>query len=214
MTRSEPPTLESTKLREASPEGGASSRRSSPRRAGDEPRPAGPSADERRAADPARRRRGRLLLAAFVVLLALTWALVAEPFRIPSESMEPTLRPGDQVLLDKLAYRLGSAHRDDLAVFHSPEGGEISLKRIVGLPGDRIGIEDGVLSVNGHLEREAYVNYRLTDSVYFGPVTVPPGHVFVMGDNRSNSRDSREYGAVSEKALMGRVLLRLWPLSR
>jgi signal peptidase I len=213
MTRSKPPTHESTELREASPEGGASSRRPSRPPAG-EPRPAGRYADERRAGDPARRRRGRLLLAAFVVLLALTWAFVAEPFRIPSESMQPTLRPGDQVLLDKLAYRLGSPHRDDLVVFHSPEGGEISLKRIVGLPGDRIGVEDGVLSVNGHREREAYVNYRLTDSVYFGPVTVPSGHVFVMGDNRSNSRDSRDYGPVSEKALMGRVLLRLWPLSR
>ncbi len=145
--------------------------------------------------------------------LALIWAFVAEPFRIPTESMEPTLRPGDQVLLNKLAYRFGSPHRNDLAVFRSPDGGEISLKRIVGLPGDRIGIEDGVLKVNGHLERESYVDYRFTDSVYFGPITVPAGHVFVMGDNRSNSRDSRVFGAIDEDLIVGRAFVRVWPVT-
>ena len=189
--------------REAPPEGGAS------RCEG-----VGQAGGEKPVAERTQRRGRRAPLLGLVVLLALTWAFVAEPFRIPSESMEPTLRPGDQVLLDKLSYRLGSPHRDDLAVFRSPDDGEIALKRIVGLPGDRIGIEDGVLKVNGHLKRETYVDYRFTDSVYFGPVTVPPGHVFVMGDNRSNSRDSRDYGPVAEKDLMGRVLVRFWPLSR
>jgi signal peptidase I len=155
-----------------------------------------------------------VLLAGALVTLVLIVAFVAEPFRIPTESMEPTLRPGDQVLLNKLAYRFGSPHRGELAVFKSPDGGEIALKRIVGLPGDRVGIADGVLTVNGKLTREAYVNYRFTDSVYFGPITVPAGHVFVMGDNRADSEDSRDYGPVSEDALMGRVAVRLWPLSR
>jgi signal peptidase I len=157
------------------------------------------------------------LLAVAGLLIVIAWpvrAFVAEPFAIPSESMAPTLRPGDHVLVDKLSYRLGDPTRGDLVVFRAPGDGAIAVKRIVGLAGDRVGIADGVLAVNGHLQRESFVDYPHMDSVYFGPVVVPAGDVFVLGDNRADSRDSRDYGAVPRRSLIGRVLTTLWPLIR
>jgi signal peptidase I len=152
---------------------------------------------------------------ALLVPLALgVRAYVAEPFAIPAESMAPTLRPGDHVLVEKLSYRFGAPHRGDLAVFRSPDGGSLAVKRIVALGGDRVAIEDGVLAVDGHLQRERYVDYRSVDSVYFGPVVVPRGDVFVLGDNRADSHDSRDYGAVPRRSLIGRVVATLWPAFR
>jgi signal peptidase I len=161
------------------------------------------------------RRRRRWVSAGAVLLLlvaARTW--VAEPFAIPSASMEPTLRRGDQILVDKLAYRRTAPRRGDLALFTAGGTRTVLLKRIVALPGDRVAIEDGVLAVNGRLRRERYVDYSRVDSVYFGPVVVPEGRVFVLGDNRGDSRDSRDFGAVPEQRLIGRVLLRIWPPAR
>ena len=156
-----------------------------------------------------------LAAVALLVLLVLpVRAYVAEPFAIPSESMAPTLRPGDHVLVEKLSYRFGSPRRGDLVVFKAPDGGSLAVKRIVGLAGDRVAIEDGVLAVNGHHEKEAYVDQSQVDSVYFGPVVVPRGDVFVLGDNRADSHDSRDYGAVPRRSLIGRVLVTLWPLFR
>jgi signal peptidase I len=170
-------------------------------------------------ADPtirSHRSRAYLLAAvALVVLIALpVRAYVAEPFAIPSESMAPTLRPGDHVLVEKLSYRFGSPRRGDLVVFRSPDGGALAVKRIVGLAGDRVAIEDGLLAIDGHVQREPYVDHATVDSVFFGPVVVPRGDVFVMGDNRADSHDSRDYGAVPRQSLIGRVLTTLWPVFR
>jgi signal peptidase I len=153
-----------------------------------------------------------VVLAGMVAVgLLLVW-LVAEPFAIPSESMAPTLHRGDQVLVDKVSFRLRPPRRGELVVFHAPDTGAIELKRIVGVAGDRIGLEDGVLVVNGRRPREPYVDHRRVDSVYFGPVVVPRSSVFVMGDNRGNSHDSRDFGPVRRSALIGRVAMRFWPL--
>lgn len=162
-------------------------------------------------------RRGRgLVVAALVVALLLgVRAFVAEPFAIPSASMEPTLRPGDQVLVDKLAYRRGEPRRGDLAAFDAPDrSGDVVLKRIVAVPGDSVAIEDGILFINRRPRREPYVDYSRVDSVYFGPVTVPRDGVFVLGDNRAASQDSRDYGPVPQRSLIGRVRARLWPPKR
>ena len=167
----------------------------------------------RRSRAAAPRLRSLVLVALVVGLLLTARSLVAEPFAIPSESMQPTLRAGDQVLVDKLSYRLGAPARDDLAAFTAADG-NVQLKRIVGLPGDSVGIEDGVLVVNGRPRREAYVDHSRVDSVYFGPVTVPANRFFVLGDNRGASRDSRDYGTVARRDMIGRVALRLWPVSR
>jgi len=170
-----------------------------------------PSTPATRAVAP-RHGAGAWLLTGFVLLVLVVVVFVAEPFAIPSRSMAPTLLPGDQVLVDKTAYRRGEPRRGDLVTFE--RGGDVQLKRIVGLPGDRVELRDGVLTVDGRARREPYVDLTRIDSVYFGPVTVPAGTVFVMGDNRGDSRDSREYGPVDQDDVIGRVALRLWPLER
>jgi signal peptidase I len=140
--------------------------------------------------------------------------LVAEPFRIPSGSMAPTLQAGDRVLVDKLAYRDGLPRRGHLVVFHEPRSGDVVLKRVVGVAGDMVGIEDGVLVVNGRRPVEPYADPEAQDSVYFGPVRVRRDSVFVLGDNRGDSRDSREFGPVASGDLIGRVVARIWPPGR
>jgi signal peptidase I len=177
------------------------------------------AADADAAAPAARSRLRRDLpmgLAVLVVaLLVLARTFVAEPMKIPSDSMAPTLRPGDQVLVDKLAYRGGDLpSRGDLAVFHDPRSGEILLKRVVAVAGDTVGIEDGSLVVNGRRPFEPYADQKSIDSVYFGPVNVGTGRFFVLGDNRANSVDSRSFGSVPADRLVGRVLTRFWPVSR
>ena len=89
---------------------------------------------------------------------------------------------------------------------HGPDNGQLLVKRVAAVGGDTVGIEDGVLVVNGRPVRESYVNHDSVDSVYFGPVTVPNGSVFVRGDNRSASVDSRSFGAVPLGDIEGRVL--------
>jgi signal peptidase I len=149
---------------------------------------------------------------ALIVALVLVRTFVAEPFRIPSQSMEPTLAPGDQALVDKLSGH--SPHRGELVAFHAPRGGDVLLKRVVAVGGDTVGLEDGVLVVDGRHIRESFVDYPSVDSVYFGPVRVRPGTVFVMGDNRANSEDSREFGAVPTDRIIGRAVARIWPPER
>jgi signal peptidase I len=161
------------------------------------------------------RRRALAGLLALAVLAVVALRLfVLEPFRIPSDSMAPTLRAGDQVLVDKRAYDGGTPRRGDLAVFHAPRTGEILLKRVVAVGGDTVGIEDGVLVVDGRRPREPYADPDAIDSVYFGPVRVRRGTVFVLGDNRANSEDSRDFGAVPTGRLIGRVRARIWPPGR
>jgi signal peptidase I len=160
------------------------------------------------------RRRNAPLVLGVVAVLALIAirVFVAEPFRIPSESMAPVLEPGDQALVTKLG---GTPGRGKLVAFHAPRTGEVMLKRVVAVGGDRVGIEDGVLVVNGARQREAYVaDPDAIDSVYFGPVTVAKGSLFVLGDNRANSEDSRDFGAVPADRVIGRATARVWPPSR
>jgi signal peptidase I len=170
--------------------------------------------DLSRAATARRRRPSATVIGAavFVLLIALR-VFVAEPFAIPSDSMDPTLRPGDQTLVEKVAGR-SAPHRGDLVVFHRRGTGEILLKRVVGVGGDTVGLEDGLLVVNGRTIREPYANTKSQDSVYFGPVRVPAGRVFVMGDNRGVSEDSRDFGAVRTRDVIGRAVARLWPPGR
>jgi signal peptidase I len=148
------------------------------------------------------------------VALVVTRVFFFEPFRTDGPSMVPTLRSGDQVLVDKRAYRHRLPRRGDLVVFRAPRTGEVTLKRAIGLPGDSVAIEDGRLVVNGRRQVEPYTDPDAIDSVYFGPVRVRPGTVFLLGDNRLDSRDSRDFGAVAAGDLIGRVRGLIWPPSR
>jgi signal peptidase I len=159
-----------------------------------------------------RRRRPRLgSTAAVLVFLAVVLAvLVFEPFTVRSSSMTPTLRTGDQILAERLTPRFGQLERGDLVVFKAPATRALMVKRVVALAGDRVGLADGRLVVNGHRRAEAYVDLASVDSVYFGPEVVPAGSVFVMGDDRADSVDSRDFGPVPLDRVLGRVLWRLW----
>lgn len=166
------------------------------------------------AARPGGQARGRLWAVVVVLLLVLvgvrSW--VAEPLAVGSDSMVPTLRPGDHLLVEKMTTQ-GGWKRGDLLAFEAPDG-VLMVKRLVGRPGDRIAIRDGVLVVNGHSLRESYVDRGDVDGVYFGPVRVPAGHLFLLGDSRGDSVDSRRFGAVPVDAVLGRVTVVLWPPGR
>lgn len=154
---------------------------------------------------------GAALLAA---LLIKTFLLQA--FYIPSPSMVPTLHVDDRVLVNKLSYRLHDVHRGDVVVFERPpnDAGVIRdlIKRVVGLPGETVEGRDGGVYVNGRRLAEPYLPEGTVTST-FGPQRIPPGRVWVMGDNRSNSSDSRVFGTVPESRIVGRAFVRVWPLS-
>ena len=156
-----------------------------------------------------------ILLVAFVLVFGFIKPFVVQAFWIPSESMVPTLEVGDRVFINKFIYRFAEPQRGDVVVFESVEDGDTELiKRVVGLPGDEVAVRDGSLLVNEERWEESYVNKRLPDQSSYGPETVPEGHVFAMGDNRGNSRDSRFFGAVPIENIEGEAFMTFWPPDR
>lgn len=145
------------------------------------------------------------LVAAVLGTVLLLRGLVVEPREVASESMEPTLRPGSVVLVDKVGPRLRGVHREDIVVFASPQDGREAVKRVVAVAGQQVAIRDADLYVDGRLVVEPQVDRSRIDGLWFGPVTVPDRAVFVLGDSRSGSVDSRVYGAVPLGSISGRV---------
>ena len=162
-------------------------------------------------AAPRRGSRALTGLVVVVLLLAAVRVFVLVPLRIETGSMAPTLTAGEHVLAVQVTRWGGHWRRDDVVAFRPSGHGALLVKRIVALAGDRVAIRDGRLAVNGVRVREPWTDPARIDSVYFGPVRVPPGHVFVLGDDRAGSRDSRVFGAVPTSALTARVALVLWP---
>ncbi len=148
-------------------------------------------------------------LALVVVAVVGLVAFVAEPLRVTSGSMRPTLSAGDTVVIDKLTGWWRVPEIGDLVVFQDPRAGELAVKRVVALGGQEVALEDGVLHVDGVRRDGPGADLKGVDSVYFGPVTVPIGAVFLMGDNRGDSIDSREFGPIGLDDLVGRVVLLL-----
>lgn len=156
-----------------------------------------------------------------VVVALLIKTFVAQAFRIPSDSMLPTLQEHDRVLVNKLSYRLHDINRGDVVVFERPGSlpaapgePEDLIKRVIGLPGDEVLARDGTLYVNG---RELIEPYLPEGSFTFGldqPVTVGDDEVFVMGDNRENSSDSRVFGPIAAETVIGRAFTVMWPPAR
>jgi signal peptidase I len=154
-----------------------------------------------------------ILLVAFALVFGFVRPFVLEAFFIPSESMVPTLEVGDRVFVNKFVYRFSEPKRGDIIVFRSVEGeGEDLIKRVIGVPGDRIAIINGVLHVNGETQKETYLrDARPLDEGLNGPTRVPEGEVFMMGDNRANSRDSRFFGSVPIENIEGEAFVIFWP---
>ncbi|WP_240633146.1 signal peptidase I [Paenibacillus montanisoli] len=127
-------------------------------------------------------------------------------------SMQKTLVEGQRLIEDKISYRFDSPERGDIVIIHGPESDKRLIKRVIGLPGDVINITgDGRVVLNGELQNEPYVKGRTFANGMEMPFTVPPKSVFVMGDNRENSQDSRELGPIAMSSLEGRAIFRLWP---
>jgi signal peptidase I len=179
-----------------------------------------------------------LILIAFVLAFLLR-TFVVQVFYIPSSSMEPTLQVNDRILVDKVTYRVSDLSRGDIVVFEGdhvdvPDAGAVDtvlrgigqvvgvvpanardfVKRVVGLPGDEIHIDDeGTVTVNGEVLDEPYLGQR--DPRSCGPLVVPEGQLFFLGDNRANSSDSRAgLGFVAVDHVVGRAFLTIWPVDR
>jgi signal peptidase I len=157
---------------------------------------------------------GAALLAAFLIKTFLIQA-----FYIPSESMVPTLKNGDRVLVNKLSYNLHDVHRGDIVVFERPPSEPTDpqikdlIKRVIALPGETVsGDESGHVLINGKLLNEPYLPAGVT-TTGLQQFKIPAHHYWVMGDNRSNSKDSRYFSAISDSLIVGRAFIRVWPLS-
>ena len=156
-----------------------------------------------------------ILLVSFALVFGFVRPFVMEAFWIPSGSMIPTLQINDRVLVNKFIYRFTEPERGDIVVFESVDNRDEDLiKRVVGLPGDEIAVRGGKLFVNGEPQKEPYTNQKLPDTTSFAQTTVPEGHVFVMGDNRGNSQDSRVFGPLPRENIEGEAFLRFWPPGR
>ncbi|WP_334683771.1 signal peptidase I [Arthrobacter sp. CAN_A214] len=141
-----------------------------------------------------------------VAALLVTRLWVIEPLTVASDSMEPAVAENSTVLMLK-AFPPAQVKRGTLIVFTSPEGGTPTLKRVVAVGGQFVAIEDSILLVDGKAVPEPGIDHTRIDGTYFGPVQVPEGQVFVLGDNRAGSIDSRDYGSVPLENLLGILLL-------
>jgi len=143
---------------------------------------------------------------------------VAEARYIPSGSMEPTLQINDRLIIDKISYDFETPQRGDIVVFNPTETlrtegfHDAFIKRVVGLPGDKIQVKGGQVYVNDCPLQEKYIAAK--PDYHFGPVTVPPDSYLVFGDNRNNSYDSHYWGFVPRHDIIGRAIVRFWPLNR
>jgi signal peptidase I len=172
-----------------------------------------------------------------VILAVMVKAFVVQAYYIPSRSMVPTLDIGDRVLVNRTAYRFGTPQHGQVAVFirpdsdaarpaagvagatqrmlakafgNAPPGTEDLIKRVIGRPGDVVAARGGKLFRNGREVNEPYLEPGTVTST-FGPVRVPPDSLWMMGDNREDSADSRTFGPIRESDLVGRAVVLIWP---
>lgn len=144
---------------------------------------------------------------AFVLFLVIN--AVSARVRVDGLSMLPTLKDGEFVLVNRLAYRIGEPARGDIVVFRSTTNFDLDLiKRIIGVPGDEVRVADGRVIVNGMALSEPYIN---AEPRYSGEWSIPEGYLFVLGDNRNDSSDSHAWGLLPVQNVIGKAILIYWP---
>lgn len=146
-----------------------------------------------------------------LVLVVIAAAFFMRTPQVDGLSMEPRVHAGEFVLINTLAYRLGPIRRGDVIAFrHDAPNPETYIKRIVGLPGERVEIQAGFVRIDGRAIDEPYVRYR--DHRSAPAVVVPPRAYYVLGDNRADSDDSRDWGVLHDTDVSGRAVIGIWPL--
>jgi len=156
-----------------------------------------------------------LVVLAAVLSATLIRVFVIEPFIVPTPSMEPSLNVGDKVLVDKLSYKFTSVQRRDIVAFHSPIEEKDLVKRAIAIEGDEITLtSEGEIYINGEKIDEEYLPAGRYSSYINQTVDIEENEVFVMGDNRKNSLDSRFFGPIPEKDIFGKFIAIYWPPSR
>jgi signal peptidase I len=147
-----------------------------------------------------------VLASAFIILF------LYNPVRVEGTSMQPALRDQDRLFIDRFFFRFEKISRGDVVVFHYPRDPEKSyIKRVIALPGDTVAIHEGRVSINNQPVDEPYVPHRYRDTRSMGEMVVPPGEYFVMGDHRSISSDSRDFGPVDRDLIYGKAAFIYWP---
>lgn len=152
-------------------------------------------------------------LIGIVILGILLRLFVLQPYLIPSGSMEPGIVPGDRILVNRQSYRLGAPSRGDIVVFAYPRDPSRSfVKRIIAVEGETVELKDNQVFINGQLVDEPYL--KAGDYPPFGPETIPKDNVFVLGDNRRQSEDSREWGVLPHNYIIGKAVMTYYPSQR
>lgn len=148
-----------------------------------------------------------------ILIALLIHLFLAQSTIVLGQSMEPNLHDEQRLMVEKVSYRLHGPRRGDIVVLPDPTGGPIPLiKRVIGLPGERVTITNGRVYIDGTILNEPYLN-QITQGEGRSWL-VPPMQVFVLGDNRGNSKDSRYFGPVSLESLLGHAVFRFWPLDQ
>lgn len=152
-------------------------------------------------------------LASAAVYATLIITFVGQVARVDGQSMAPTLDDADRLIVNKLAYRLGEPKVGDIVMLLYPhDPNKTFVKRVIASEGDQVRISNGKVYRNGELMDDSFVLPRYRSHEDFGPTVIRPGYYFVMGDHRNNSSDSRDWGEVPKKYILGRVQVRWWPL--
>lgn len=162
-----------------------------------------------------------------LLIVGLLYAFVIKPYNVKGDSMDPTLKDGERVIANKLGKTFGNLERGNVIVFHADENSDY-VKRIIGVPGDHIEYKHDVLYVNGKKTPEPYLEYNMKHKNYEeitgsfkssdlpnsgGQYKIPKDRYLVLGDNREVSKDSRAFGLIDKKQIVGKVSLRFWPFS-
>ncbi|MDU0476258.1 signal peptidase I [Staphylococcus chromogenes] len=162
-----------------------------------------------------------------LLIVGFLYAFVIKPYNVKGDSMDPTLKDGERVIVNKLGKTFGNLERGNVIVFHADENSDY-VKRIIGVPGDHIEYKHDVLYVNGKKTPEPYLEYNMKHKNYEeitgsfkssdlpnsgGQYKIPKDRYLVLGDNREVSKDSRAFGLIDKKQIVGKVSLRFWPFS-
>lgn len=155
-----------------------------------------------------------------LAIMVMIYLFIMSPQEINGASMEPNFHNGEYILTNKIVYKIQNPTRGDVVIFKSPRNKEVDyIKRVIGLPGDTVSLQDNALYVNGKKVEEPYLS---PDVIIFGgsylregqEIAVPEGMYFVAGDNRPHSSDSREFGPIPKEDFIGMAILRYWPFSQ